>query len=755
MIVSKLREVIVPLTRQATRHYHIPSKTVASYTQRDDLWSELEEKLKVHHKGADIPFAVALHGLGGAGKSQLALKYAETSLDHYSSVIWIDATDEASIRASFFEFAQEMGLVASQSVTRDNEATQKVLKWLRDQTGFNGKWLVILDNADDLSLDIQRVIPKGPQGTLIITSQDERSPMLVKGGCEYLHVAAMTPIEGRSLLLQHLPWDLEKTPSEVQNVCDQLSQMLGYLALAVDLAGAYIGNDPSPEQALTQYLKDFKKHRDQMLQTDDLRSLTASGKTVWTVWTTTLERIGKDYGGLKSGMLLTFLAHFDGKVIPNELFRLASQGMSYMDSELGKAGFSELRDFIAVEDTSWDSFHYRRALDVLARYSLVQRLGGDWTGVTMHDLVRWRARKNTQDHPWKCWHAIFVLAACQQFIVERYWFYFPDLLTTHIQNIKEGYCEGILDQDAQNILLWRTAGKIHYHRWEWNEAQRYYEQLSDALRIKFGEDHNHTLSSMSDLASVYINQGKKDQAMELYVRILQLQRIKIGNQHPITLRTMSIVAHQYWKQGRVDMAQSLYNEVMEARMINFGAYSSCKFNLAELLRACWQDWQNWKQGLRGNKIEKFYVRVMVAPKLQLVNVYPGERTESIILHIASDYFYQGQLFEAEKLFVQALEAMKVKLGDDNISLFYESINLARIYTRMGRYDEAEDLYHHIIKKNTRDDQLLKRLAAQGLAWLYQAQGRDDEGQRLWDQMVRGRSDHHRNPSARRSWIPAD
>ncbi|KAJ5855593.1 uncharacterized protein N7529_009537 [Penicillium soppii] len=743
-------------TRQAKRQHRIPARTVSSYTQRDELWSELEEKLKIQHKEADVPFAVALHGLGGAGKSQLALKYTENNVDHYSSILWIDASNEASIRASFFEFALQTGIIPpSQSAISDDEATQRVLQWFRDQTEPSGKWLVVIDNVDDLSSDIQRVIPKGPQGTLIITSQDERSHMLVKGGCECISVAAMTPTEGRRLFLQHLPWDFDKTPSDIQTICDRLSEVLGYLALAIDLAGAYIGNDPFPEQALIQYLEDFKKHRDQVLQTDGLRSLPASGKTVWTVWTTTLERIDRDYADLKAGMLFIFLANIEGNIIPNELFRLASHGMSYIDRELGEAGFSELRDFTAVEGASWDSFQYRRALDLLARYSLVQRVGGDWAGVTMHDLVRWRAMKNNQHHPWKCWHAIFVLAACQQFIVEMYWFYFPDFLLTHIQSIKEGYCDKILDSDAQNNLWWRTAGKIHYHRREWNESQRFWEQLSDALKIKLGEDHDDTLSIMSDLASVYLNQGKKDQVMELYARILNFQRIKNGNKHPTTLRTMSIVAHLYWKQGRVDMAQNLYEEVMEARSLEFRAHiSPTNFNFAELARACWQDWQYWRHNYPPLHIRRFYVRVFVAPKLQLVNGYPGEGTETIMCNIASDYLNQGQFYEAEKLYVQALEAMKVKFGDDYHDAFFHSINLARTYKHLRRYDEAEYIYQHIIKEHNGNDQLLKRLAAQGLAWLYRVQGRDDEGKRLWDQMDRGRREHDRNPPPR-SWTPAD
>lgn len=83
--------------------------TVASYTQRDGLWQELKEKLRIRHE-ANVPFAVAIFGLGGAGKSQLALKYAETHQNRYNPILWIDATDEEAARSSFERCAAEFGL---------------------------------------------------------------------------------------------------------------------------------------------------------------------------------------------------------------------------------------------------------------------------------------------------------------------------------------------------------------------------------------------------------------------------------------------------------------------------------------------------------------------------------------------------------------------------------------------------------------------------------------------------------------------
>ncbi|PKX88835.1 uncharacterized protein P174DRAFT_425843 [Aspergillus novofumigatus IBT 16806] len=103
--------------------------------------------------------------------------------------------------------------------------------------------------------------------------------------------------------------------------------------------------------------------------------------------------IGEDREGhaiLQPTLLLTFFAHFKGAIVQDELFRLASLGMSCVDNELGDGEISELRQFIQVNERKGDNSRYQRSLDVLLRYSLVQRVNGEWPGTRMHHLGQWR-----------------------------------------------------------------------------------------------------------------------------------------------------------------------------------------------------------------------------------------------------------------------------------------------------------------------------------------------------------------------------
>ena len=90
--------------------YAVPLKTVETYTQRDTLWTELVEKLHIRPKKYSIPHVVTICGLGGAGKSQLSLKYVEEHKERYNPILWIDATDEEAVRPCFQRCAAELEL---------------------------------------------------------------------------------------------------------------------------------------------------------------------------------------------------------------------------------------------------------------------------------------------------------------------------------------------------------------------------------------------------------------------------------------------------------------------------------------------------------------------------------------------------------------------------------------------------------------------------------------------------------------------
>jgi hypothetical protein len=211
------------------------------------------------------------------------------------------------------------------------------------------------------------------------------------------------------------------------------------LALAVDLAGAYIGNDVNQEGALAYYIADYDKHQDELLRSEGFRGLRPTDRTVWTVWNTTLDKLEKQHADLQPTVLLAFLARFKGSTVQDKMFRLAALGIDTVKDRLGaeeEQGLPHnIRQFLQVNSTGWDNFAYRQSRDLLVRYSLVQQVGGEWPGVTMHSLVQWRAMQYREAERWQWWYILGVLAACTQVTEESHRPQFRRHLVVHIPDM--------------------------------------------------------------------------------------------------------------------------------------------------------------------------------------------------------------------------------------------------------------------------------------------------------------------------------
>ncbi|KAJ5393627.1 uncharacterized protein N7487_011268 [Penicillium crustosum] len=556
-ILSKLSRILTPLVEPTKHLYSVPLETVQTFTQRDQLWKELEEKLQIRHESASVPFAVTLN------------------VNRFNPILWIDATREETVRSSFIRCAAEIGLPEEQEKQQstaliDDRVIQGVLRWLRDRTEVDDEWLVIVDNADDFTWGLRKLMPKGTRGKIVITSRDDQSQKLIDRGCEQIRIDVMSPREARLVLLRHLSDDINLLPKSVQNDCDEVANKLGYLPLALDLAGAYIGNSIAPEQSVRQYLEDYMKHRDELLQMNHLRGLSPTERTVWTVWDTTLEKIETEYTQLQPGLLLTFLAHFQGTIVQDEMFRLASLGMSAVVDEFGEGVSTEIRMFLPETEGKWDNFTYRHSIDVLARYSLIQRVHGEWPGTIMHSLVQWRAIHRDQNQQWEWWYTKFILAACSQIKEEDHQPQFRRHLTLHVPDVSNIDLSCIKNIEMGEVFIWNTLARVHYDEGRWEAAEQLELQVMETRKTKLGEDHPDTLTSMANLASTYRNQGRWEEAEQLFVQVIETRKTKLGEDHPSTLTSIANLASTFWNQGRWEEAEQLEVQVIETRKTKLG-----------------------------------------------------------------------------------------------------------------------------------------------------------------------------------------
>lgn len=143
---------------------------------------ELQELLNFENQSQRI---VSIVGMGGLGKTQLSLAYARQCSDQYTSIFWVNAKDELSLRQSLCSIADIVQSGTSVSVNDSKgEQTQVevVRRWLSE--GWNSRWLFIFDNYDDPNLpnipsasgyNIRSYFPYRMQGHILITT---RTPKL-------------------------------------------------------------------------------------------------------------------------------------------------------------------------------------------------------------------------------------------------------------------------------------------------------------------------------------------------------------------------------------------------------------------------------------------------------------------------------------------------------------------------------------------------------------------------------------------------
>ena len=494
-ILQALLAVLQPRSRyKAQFRSSIPFGTVDTYVERPELSSLIHEKLSVPHTIGKTPFSLLLHGLGGTGKTQLALNYIEKYSEFYNIIMWIDAQDEEAVLSSFercvLDFEIDIPLVRSHTDARTempptirtefqqwkarpqlqtSPAIRAVLIWLEQQDASNKKWLVVFDNADDLTWGIRDLIPHGSNGSILITSRDEYSIGLVGRG-EKLRVDIMQESEAKLLLLQHLQIDAKSTSQRVADSCDLIARELGYLALAIDLAGSYIKNAPQRETALTRYPLDLKKHKTKLLQSKEFVGLRPTDKTVWTVWETTLAKIkhNDQEAQVRPDLLLRFLSTFRRNTIEDELFRLVHHNTIYskppQDLEL-----PQWLDRLIGKEPEWDDFDYRAALRPLVRYGLVQTTKGPWPGVTLHSLVKWRAVQEGLEGDWESWLRSFLILACddetryQKSITQL----FRHVLVSHVSSLDWQDLDDTTLGDPTKILAWKYVANLYYEHAKW------------------------------------------------------------------------------------------------------------------------------------------------------------------------------------------------------------------------------------------------------------------------------------------------
>ena len=206
---------------------NVPARNV-NFTGRDRVLRELHDELQAHRGSAMVP--VAIEGLSGLGKTQVALEYAHRFGPDYDVIWWMNCGQPQYIDASLVDLANEMRTTFQASVPEGNgpDVARYLLRFLSEGR-TNLRWLLVYDNADDVDT-ISGLLPSGG-GHVLLTCRDAR---WASAGVSR-QVGRFAPEESVSHLRRRLP---EITEAEANEV----AETLGHIPLAIAAAGALMAS---------------------------------------------------------------------------------------------------------------------------------------------------------------------------------------------------------------------------------------------------------------------------------------------------------------------------------------------------------------------------------------------------------------------------------------------------------------------------------------------------------------------------------
>ena len=316
----------------------------AYLTGREDLLADLDARLTT--SGAGGPRVVALCGLGGTGKTSVALEYTYRDLDGLGVAWQLAAENPTTLAAGFGDLATQLGardpLAAGDSVARVHGAL----------AARPGDWLLIFDNAPGTAA-LEHVLPPKGQGRVVITSQNPQWP-----GSQAIDV----PVLGQDVAAAFLQ---ARTGSADKEVARELAVELGGLPLALEQAAAYI---ETTGRDMAWYLAMFRQRRAEMLARGEP---TGYGKQVAAAWTLAFDQL-QQTAPLAVG-LLRLLACCAPEQIP---FRLLLRPQPGLSGSLPDDLVPLLDDPFAMDD----------AVASLRQFSLVNRPQNGM--VSVHRLVQ-------------------------------------------------------------------------------------------------------------------------------------------------------------------------------------------------------------------------------------------------------------------------------------------------------------------------------------------------------------------------------
>ncbi len=550
-------------------HWIVPFGRNKDFIGRESILAELLKRIPPNKDKNDCQ-RTAIQGLGGVGKTQIALEAAYRVREEHPdcSVFWVPAVDATSFENAFREIGRQL---QAKGVYDDKADVKALIKTLLSEERA-GSWLLIIDNADDVEIfgetRLSDCLPFSRNGSLLFTTRNrEAIAWLDIPTSNLITTIEMRRDEALELLQRNLD---ESQTRDAESTMD----LLGFLAdlpLAIKQASAYMAKTGMSTTRYFQHCQSSDENLIKLLskEFEDRGRYRNIQNPIATTWLISFNLISRD--NKRAAWYLEFMCFLAEKDIPASLLPPA------------------------------DQLEMDEAIDTLKAYAFLSGHTKS-NSFDMHRLVRLAIRRWLEQEG--------RLGECITSVIQQLARVFPfpkhenrDTWTKYMPHAQAAldFLEKAHDKEAERKLLFNISQGL-YLLAKYEDAERSYRQVlelnkilsgkedpttlknlavvlrsrrklkeSEEMQLRslvlnektHGKDHLATIANLDELGSVLRLQTKYKAAEQLHRQVLARCRRVLGTEHPQTLSCMKNLANALHSQGRYKEAEQLDRQTVE------------------------------------------------------------------------------------------------------------------------------------------------------------------------------------------------